>query len=102
MWNKNRAQNEKKWWYIRALVSARGSEQKRKKTKAESEIEVALASATIRFYDKNRKSQFSRAHKTVSSRPIYSKIVTGVLILVTNNLSKFEVKPVHWSRVTPS
>ena len=74
---------------IRALASARGSEQKRKKTKAESEIEVALASATIRFYDKNRKSQFSRAHKTVSSWPIYLKIVTGVLIQVTNNLSKF-------------
>ena len=74
---------------IRALVSARGSEKKTEKTKAESEIEVALASATICFHDKNRKSQFSRAHKTVSSQPIYSKIVTGVLILVTNNLPKF-------------
>ena len=74
---------------IRALVSARGSEQRTEKTKAESEIEVALASATICFHDKNRKSQFSRGHKTVSSQPIYSKIATGVLILVTNNLSKF-------------
>ena len=82
--------------FVRALVSARGSEQKtEKKTKAESEIEVALASATICFHDKNRKSQFSRAHKTVSSHPIYSKIVTGVLILVTNNLSKFQVKPMQ-------
>ena len=87
---------------IRALVSARGSEQKTEKTKSESEIEVALASATICFYDKNRKSQFSRAHKTVSSGPIYSKIVTGVFILVTNNWSKFQVKPVHRSRDTPS
>ena len=75
--------------HIRALVSARGSEQKTEKTKAESEIEVALASATICFHDKNGKSQFSRAHKTVSFQPIYSKIVTGVLILGTNNWSKF-------------
>ena len=51
---------------IRALVSARGSEQKTEKRKAGSEIEVALASATICFHDKNRKSQFSRGHKTVS------------------------------------
>ena len=70
---------------IRALVSARGSEQKTEKRKAGSEIEVALASATICFHDKNRKSQFSRAHKTVSFQPICSKIVTAVLILVTNN-----------------
>ena len=76
-------------FYIRALVSARGSEQKTEKTKAESEIEVALASATICFHDKNGKSQFSRAHKTVSFQPICSKIVTGVLILVKNNWSKF-------------
>ena len=73
---------------IRALVSARGSE-KTEKRKSGSEIEVALASATICFYDKNRKSQFSRGHKTVSFQQIYSKIVTGVLILVTNNWSKF-------------
>ena len=73
---------------IRALVSARGSEQRTEKTKAESEIEVALASATICFHYKNRKSQSSRGHKRVSSQPIYSKIATGVLILVTNNLSK--------------
>ena len=52
--------------HIRALVSARGSEQKTEKRKAGSEIEVALASATICFHDKNRKSQFSRGHKTVS------------------------------------
>ena len=36
---------------IRALVSARGSEQKTEKTKAESEIEVALASATIQNHN---------------------------------------------------